>query len=143
MLVLFAIIVASLTCMPQSRWRETIEQVVAAATYTENWLLTANSVDYLARHRGTSPLQHFWALSVQGQLYLIWPFLFAAALKAAGYWRISHRAVLRTMFLGIFGLSLLFSIYLTARNQPLAYLNTFARAWEFSMGALLAIVGGS
>ena len=39
----------------------------------------------------------------------------------------------------IFALSLAFSVYLTAKNQPFAYFNTFARAWEFSIGALLAI----
>jgi peptidoglycan/LPS O-acetylase OafA/YrhL len=139
MLVLFSVVVAALFWLPQSRWRATIEQVAAAATYTENWLLSANAVDYLARHQGTSPLQHFWALSVQGQFYLAWPVVFAAALKAAARWRVPYRTPLRVLLFGMFCASFAFSVYLTAHNQPLAYLHTLTRVWEFCMGSMLAM----
>jgi len=138
-LVLIAVIVLAIALMPKSRWKDTIEQVAASAVYLENWALAIRAVDYLAQHEAVSPVQHFWALSVQGQFYVIWPMLVAAAALVARRAGIAFRTVLSGSLGVIFALSLAFSVYLTAKNQPFAYFNTFARAWEFSMGALLAI----
>jgi peptidoglycan/LPS O-acetylase OafA/YrhL len=138
-LVTLAIVIAGVLLAPQSRWKGMIEQAAAAATYTENWLLAANSVDYLRQHEATSPFQHFWALAVQGQFYLMWPIIFIAALKMARSLQREYRSTLSRLFLAIFAASLAFSVLLTARNQPHAYFNTFARVWEFCMGGLLAI----
>jgi len=138
-LVLCAVIVAAIVMMPKSRWKDTIEQVAASAVYLENWALAFRAVDYLAQHEAVSPVQHFWALSVQGQFYVVWPMLVAAAAFVARRAGVTFRKVLSTALAVIFALSLAFSVYLTAKNQPFAYFNTFARAWEFSSGALLAI----
>jgi peptidoglycan/LPS O-acetylase OafA/YrhL len=138
-LVLCAVIVAAIVLMPKSRWKDTIEQVAAAAVYLENWALAYRAVDYLAQHEGVSPVQHFWALSVQGQFYVVWPMLVAGAAFIARRAGVAFRTVLSGALALIFAVSLAFSVYLTAKNQPFAYFNTFARAWEFSIGALLAI----
>ena len=138
-LVLCAVIVAAIVMMPKSRWKDTIEQVATSAVYLENWALAFRAVDYLAQHEAVSPVQHFWALSVQGQFYVVWPMLVAAAACVARRAGVTFRKVLSTALAVIFALSLAFSVYLTAKNQPFAYFNTFARAWEFSSGALLAI----
>lgn len=139
LLVLCAVIITSLVLMPKSRWKDTIEQVGAAAIYLENWLLAYRSVDYLARHEAVSPVQHFWALSVQGQFYVLWPLLFAFGATIARRWEVARRAVLTALLVVLFAASLAFSIHLTAVNQPFAYFHTLARAWEFSIGALLAL----
>jgi peptidoglycan/LPS O-acetylase OafA/YrhL len=138
-IVLCAVILAAIFMMPKSRWRDTIEQVAAATVYVENWALAYRSVDYLARHDAVSPVQHFWALSVQGQLYIAWPVLIATVALTARRVKIAFRYLLSSVLVVVFTASLAFSIYLTAKNQPFAYFNTFARAWEFSLGALLAI----
>ncbi|PKC50272.1 hypothetical protein RhiirA1_486876 [Rhizophagus irregularis] len=52
--------------MPQVQWSQIISEVIASAFYYENWQLAFNSVDYLAQDNEASPLQHFWALSIQG-----------------------------------------------------------------------------
>ncbi len=140
LLVLGAVILASLLLMPKSRWKETIEEVAAAAAYMENWLLAYKSVDYLAQHEAVSPLQHFWALSAQGQIYFAWPLLFAAVAFVARRSQFAFRqAMLGTLAL-LFTASLAYSIVLTSDNQPFAYFNTFARIWEFCIGAVLALV---
>jgi len=138
-LVLCAVIIAAIFLMPKSRWKDTIEQVAASAVYLENWALAFRSVDYLARHEAVSPVQHFWALSVQGQFYILWPALVAGAAWFARRAGVTFRTVLSSVLVLIFACSLAFSVYLTAKNQPFAYFNTLARAWEFSIGALLAI----
>ena len=73
--VLLVIIVAAIAWMPATRWRSLTTEVAASAFYLENWQLMRSAVDYLARDSAPSPLQHFWALAVQGQFYLVWPFL--------------------------------------------------------------------
>src|SRR5882757_2351370 len=137
--VLCAVVLASMFLMPKSHWKDTIEQVAAAALYLENWTLAYRSVDYLARHSAVSPVQHFWALSVQGQFYIVWPMLIAAVALAARRGKVAFRSLLSGVLVAIFAASLAFSVYVTAKNQPFAYFNTLARVWEFSLGALLAI----
>ena len=135
--VLVAISAATLLWMPITRLAATFDEVVASALYYENWLLAAKAVDYLARDDGTSPLQHFWALSIQGQFYLVWLALFGLAVLLADRARIrrSIGAALALVFVG----SLFVSVALTDRNQPLAYFHTGARMWEFAAGGLLAL----
>ena len=42
--------------------------------------LALAQVDYYAADDSTaSPFQHFWSLSVQGQVFLLWPLVFGAA----------------------------------------------------------------
>jgi peptidoglycan/LPS O-acetylase OafA/YrhL len=138
--VLCAVIIAAMFMMPKSRWKDTIEQIAAAAVYAENWMLAYRSVDYLAQHEAVSPVQHFWALAVQGQFYVVWPMLVAGVALAARRTGVAVRSLLVGALVVIFAASLAFSIYLTAKNQPFAYFNTLARAWEFTLGALLAVV---
>jgi len=140
MLVLLTVILASLFLMPKSHWKDTIAQTGAAMLYLENWLLAFQSVDYLAQHSAVSPLQHYWALSVQGQMYVLWPLLFAGAGLLAKRGKLPLRLVVYGLLAVVFTASLAYSIYLTRHNQPFAYFNTFTRMWEFSIGTLLALV---
>jgi peptidoglycan/LPS O-acetylase OafA/YrhL len=137
--VLLAIVMASWLWLPKARWGDTIREVAASALYVENWQLAFSAVDYLDRENAVSPLQHFWALSVQGQFYLLWPLLVAAAIVLAARMGRPLRGTLFSLLAVAFVGSLAYSIYATAANQPFAYFNTFARIWEFSAGGLLAI----
>ena len=139
--VLCVVAVASLLWLPRVEWDDTIKEIVASAFYVENWQLAFNAIDYLAQDRSdVSLLQHYWALSIQGQFYLTWPFVVALAALIAAAARKSFRAVAATVFVTIFAISMTHSILITRDNQPFAYFDTFARAWEFCIGALLALV---
>ena len=83
--VLVATVVAGMLLLPEGRWQQTLGEVVAAAVFLENWQLAADAVDYAARSNMSSPVQHFWSLSIQGQFFFVWPLLVAlVALAAAG-----------------------------------------------------------
>ncbi|MFO1378455.1 MAG: acyltransferase family protein [Steroidobacteraceae bacterium] len=138
-LVLLAVIAGSLLLMPKSHWRDTILDVAASATYLNNWLLTLRSVDYLASFDMPSPTQHYWALSAQAQFYFLWPFLIALCAVVARRSGIKFRRVAAVAVGAILTVSLAYSVYLTHVNQPFAYFHTFARVWEFAIGALLAL----
>ena len=139
MVVLLAVIAASWIWLPQVRWSETVGEVVASALYYENWQLALTSTDYLAEGAARSPVQHYWALSIQGQFYLIWPAVFAAVAFVSTRLGASIRQGLAVAFASIFSASLVYSIFVTVSNQAFNYFNTGARIWEFALGGLLAL----
>lgn len=138
--VLAAVILLTLLTLPYAMWRDIFTQTVASSTYWENWYLAFNAVDYLAVDTTRSPLQHFWAMSIQGQFYIIWFVVFATV--AWGAQRVG-RNVKSAVFIAVSCLVLVsfaWSVYQTATNQQFAYFSTFTRVWEFGVGSLAAML---
>ncbi|TLW94646.1 acyltransferase [Saccharomonospora piscinae] len=137
--VLLATMAAAVVLLPENRWAQTIKEVVASALFVENWRLAADSADYFAQHSTASVVQHFWSLSIQVQFYLVWPVvvaLIALAARRAGW---GLRPALLASLGVVFALSLTYSVWLTAADQPLAYFHSATRVWEFALGGLLAL----
>ena len=138
--VLLGILAATALFVPRSRWPEILSQVWSSLFYFQNWALAANSVDYYATDQSiASPLQHFWSLSVQGQVFILWPLLFALAAVIAKAAKVRVRRAVLLVFGTVFALSLTFSIYETYTNQVHAYFDTRTRLWEFAFGTLLVL----
>ncbi|MFC4556043.1 acyltransferase family protein [Georgenia faecalis] len=126
--------------LPASRWTEIIDQAWASLLYVQNWLLASRSVDYYAaEHATSSPLQHFWSLSIQGQVFLLWPLVLAGGAWLASRSGLRYRSVLWVAFGAVFAGSLAFSVHSTATHQAFAYFDSRARLWEFAVGSLLAL----
>lgn len=128
--------------IPAERWLTILDEARAVALYRQNWWSIEQTVDYYAADTSSaSPLRHFWSLSVQGQMYLLWPIIFllvgwvVSALKGRGV-----RPALITVFALIFASSLAYSVQATAADQTTAYFDTRARLWEFALGSLLALL---
>lgn len=130
---------ACVIILPEARWAQSIREVVAAAFFVENWQLAADSVDYAARSNMTSVVQHFWSLSIQGQVFLVWPLLFALIGFAARRRGAPVRSCAASVLVALFVMSLTYSVALTAENQALAYFHSLTRVWEFALGGLLAL----
>ncbi|MEX5302113.1 acyltransferase family protein [Kocuria sabuli] len=125
---------------PEARIDRVRTEALASVFYVENWALALAEVDYYAADSSTaSPFQHFWSLSVQGQVFLLWPLVFGAAwwLHRKAGWR--PVPVLTALFGGILLASLAWSVHSTATNQAFAYFDTRTRLWEFALGSLLAL----
>ena len=146
--VLLAVLTATWMFVPQSRWPDVLAEAWASLLYRQNWQLAESAVDYYAQdHSGASPLQHFWSLSVQGQVFILWPLIFAAvallqpqlARLFPGRKAMAHRPLMFMAFGLVFVASLIFSIDQTANSQELAYFDTRTRLWEFALGSLLAL----
>ncbi|KAB1647032.1 acyltransferase [Pseudoclavibacter sp. CFCC 14310] len=137
--VLVFTLVAAWAITPMTWWRQLIDEFIGAATFTVNWVLAANGNDYLHAGDIVSPVQHYWAMAVQLQVYLVWPLLIWAFVWLAR--KLKRNATAMTAVgLAVVGVSsLAYSIYLTGQNQPVAYYDTFTRVWEFAAGALFAI----
>ena len=138
--VIAATVIAATIIMPASGHPDLWRHAWASLFYYENWALAAESVDYYADNSLASPLQHFWSLSVQGQVFFLWPLLFAViAFLRWALGRRSVRAVALVCFAVVFAASLAYSIITTQEHQESAYFNTGARIWEFAAGSILAI----
>lgn len=146
--VILAVLAGTWALIPQSRWPDVLTEAWASLTYRQNWQLAAFAVDYYAQqHEDASPLQHFWSLSVQGQVFILWPLIFAGAAllqPQLAKWfperrALGHRQLLFVAFGAVFVASLVFSIEQTYSNQAYAYFDTRARLWEFALGSLLAL----
>lgn len=136
--VILVVLLGSMLLLPQGNWVFLIKNVAASAVYMENWLLAMSAVDYLARDEIPSPLQHYWAMAVQVQCLVLWAMLLWAAARLGGKRAWSRGAVIALIALPS-AFSMAYAIHVTAQNQTAAYYNSFARLWEFGLGALAAL----
>ena len=138
--ILGVVLVLSTFLLPASILGKTIREVVASMFFYQNWQLAVSSTDYLDATQMKSPVEHFWALSIQWQFYMIWFVLFSFILWLMNKYQIrSIKAVLNGLLGFLFVTSLAYSIYLTEVNQPWAYFITPTRVWEFALGSLLCV----
>ena len=138
--VVVATLAATILFLPRTRWLDIVGQAWASLVYSENWLLQAQATDYYASdHSTASPFQHFWSLSIQGQVFILWPLIFVGAGFLAKRFRLKFRALLAYVFGLVFAVSLVYSIVFTAASQTEAYFDTGARLWEFALGSLVAL----
>ncbi len=135
--VLLVVALGTLVLAPAWYRPPWLRQVGWSALYAENWSLAGESTVYLAQGLLPSPVQHFWAMSMQGQFYALWFALFAAALVIAR--RTGHSVRLTSTV--VIGATVVasFALAVNVVGAPGAYFNTAARAWEFGAGALVAL----
>lgn len=126
--------------LPPERWMTALTDAIGSLLHVENWVLVARGVDYYAAEEaGPSAFQHFWSLSIQGQVFLAWPLLIAAAVLLARLLRIRARTVLAILFTAVLVASFAWSVVSTSSQQEIAYFDTFTRLWEFAAGSLLGL----
>lgn len=142
-LVLVVTAIATMIWIPAIDRRDVGTDIGWSALFGANWRFALQETDYLAQDRSPSPVLHYWSLGVEEQFYFIWPLLVAglAFLVARGLLR---RQRLTAAYVVIFSVisvvSLLWCIYETNQSQPFAFFGTPARAWQLSLGALLAVI---
>jgi peptidoglycan/LPS O-acetylase OafA/YrhL len=117
-------------------WRH----VLASAFSGENILLALDQSDYFLSAEAPSPLRHLWSLAVEEQFYIVWPLLVGILVAVVGKFSQTVRA-LTFLIVFIVAASATYAVVLTVVNDPGAYFNSLARAWEIGLGAFVAMVG--
>jgi len=105
-----------------------------AALFASNFNFAAQGVDFLESQAAPSPLQHFWALAVEEQFYIVWP-----ALLALLIWLGLRHATPIVLALAV-AASLACSVW--QEGATWSYFSPATRAWEVGAGCLLALVAG-
>ena len=143
LVVLLSTAVAVFVWVPQTYWQPFLREIGASALYVENWVLSGDAVDYLAHTNAASPAQHYWSLSTEEQFYVLWPLLIVGSVWLAARIGLHRRtvvlALLGTLTVASFG----YSLWTTRTSPPEAYFTTPARAWEFGLGGLLALLAAT
>ena len=136
--VLAAAAVLTVAIQPETRWETFADQSLASLGYYQNWELADTASNYLRAGEAVSPLQHIWSMSVQGQFYVAFLALifgFAALLRRRlgdhlRFWFIVLLSALTVA-------SFVYAIFAQRADQSVAYYDSFARAWELLLGALV------
>jgi peptidoglycan/LPS O-acetylase OafA/YrhL len=148
-----SLLVLGLTCLAislsrPSYWQVTnLKDAAAAAVYGVNWWFAANAVNYFGDSTASSPINHYWSLSVEEQFYVVWPALMYFCLRIA-IARTRRTAeslipvVIGVLMGSILALSLILAILVVHRSPQAAYFVTYARAWEFAAGGLAGLMLG-
>ncbi|MDN3310446.1 acyltransferase family protein [Microbacterium oryzae] len=144
-LAIVVTVIASHLLLPAIRARSVQWDGLWSFIFVQNWNLAASSTNYFDENSGTSPLQHFWSLSVEEQFYLVWPWLLLLLLhllargNGDGNRARSARRVAGTAIGAIILLSFSWALVQSVVAPSPAYFSTLTRAWELGLGAAIAV----
>jgi peptidoglycan/LPS O-acetylase OafA/YrhL len=136
--VIAATVVGAWLLFASGRFISTLWDAAASLVFVANWRYAAQATDYFAQGAQTSPLQHYWSLSLEEQYYLVWPLaILVIALIAARTKAPRVAAALTTLAITV--ALFLLAVVLTNADTSTAYFITPARLWELSVGATVAL----
>lgn len=115
--------------------------VLAAATFTENWRLADSATAYVDAGHDKSAFQHFWAMGAQGQ-YTALTIVAVAGLGLLLRRRAPTRArvALGILFGAVTIASFAYALVQLSVDPVPVYYDTLARAWELALGGFAALV---
>ncbi len=111
-------------------YKQLAKEIITAISFTSNLLFFKQS-GYFDASAEELYLLHTWSLSVEWQFYIIYPILIVLFL------RFFHVKFLRYVLLCLFVISLLISVFLTAKYPTASFYLIPTRAWELLAGAMI------
>lgn len=140
--VLAFTVVMGFALFTSSRARVIGVDAVWSLLFVSNWHFAAAGTDYFLQGAATSPLQHFWTLSVEEQFYFVWPWLLlgvclVVSSRALGR-RLTNRQIAAALIVVLGIASLAWGLAASAESPTSAYFSTVTRVWELGVGALVA-----
>lgn len=119
---------------------------IASLAWLANIVLATLTLGYFADSAVQNPLLHMWSLAVEEQFYIAFPLIVVCVLWWARRRGGNRTRPLATVVAILTAFSLAVSIYLTYAKLPigvgptLAFYSPVTRAWEFGIGALVAMI---
>lgn len=122
---------------------------ITSALYVSNYWFIASGLNYFGKDElvSPSPFKHYWSLGVEEQFYLVWPVLIIVVAwlirrvrRGGGERRSTPSARPYIAVLAIVAVvSFAMCLVLTYVMPPAAYLSLPTRAWQLSIGGLVAL----
>jgi len=143
-LVLVLTYFASVLAFTAARAHQIGIDALFAAVFAVNWRFAAlGAAPSVAAGHTTTPLLHYWAVSVAEQFYLVWPAVIVllgglAVRRSSTHGRRVIGAIVGAVVVGSFA----WAAVKTGTHGHWTYFDTVARLWEFGVGALLAVGAG-
>lgn len=111
--------------------------IITNVLYVYNWFEISHGQSYFDRFNGESPFTHLWTLSIEGQFYLIWPFVIWGLVK----W-LKQRARIASTLAGLAVLSMILMAVLYHGDASVnrVYYGSDTRAFSLFLGAALATI---
>ena len=131
--VLVATLVAALAIFSPLDMARIAQDGLAAGLSVANMRFAIEATDYFAA-TDTSPMLHYWSLSVEEQFYLLWPALLIGAMRG-GRPRTTLAFTAGAVLIG----SLILCVVVTAVDGSWAYFSLPTRAWQLAAGGILAL----
>jgi peptidoglycan/LPS O-acetylase OafA/YrhL len=134
--LVLAVVVALQTAMRVGAGPGFRGDVVAAAGQVLNWRFAFSGDGFASVLTDPSPVQHLWAVSLQAQVFLLFPLVFVVLMRLA---KQRWRAAGALFALGAVGSFVLASMAADqSGNDGVAYYATYTRAGEVLVGVTLA-----
>jgi len=138
--VLVAVIVLSALLLTPAENGNVASTVTSAALYVVNWHFVSESLNYFAVGYETSPVQHYWTLSIEEQFYIVWPLALLGLMWVFRKRGHSVRSGALATAIIVAAASLAYSFYFSFESPAQAYFSTFTRCWAMAAGAIVALV---
>ena len=111
--------------------------IMAALAQLANWRFVFNDSSYVDLFAAPSPVQHFWSLAIEEQLYIVLPLVVFVLVRRT----VSLRVIGAVLALGAIGSTLLtVALFENGASLDRLYYGTDTRAGELLVGAVLAVV---
>ncbi len=117
---------------------------IGAMFLSANFVITGTTGDYFDLPAATNPLLNTWSLSVEEQFYLVFPAILAIVWylrRRTRRLRAAPLLIVGFVALASFGAALMNSVGLVGPKTYflIGFYGPLSRAWEFAVGALLAL----
>lgn len=145
LMVAVVMVLSAMLLSPFGRQQIAAKTAVGAMLLCANVVIAATTGDYFDAPAESNPLLNTWSLSVEEQFYLAFPAViaFGWAVAAKGRrWRLAPVAIVGLAAALSFGLAMVGSaqsLTFPGSDLLLGFYSPVTRAWEFAVGALLAL----
>lgn len=144
LMVAVTMLISVLVLSPLGPQQTAAKTAVGAILFSANFVIAGTTGGYFDAPAETNPLLNAWSLSVEEQFYLVFPALIALGwilARRRGLLRFSPIVIVAGVAAVSFALTLTGSAGLTfsGTDAALGFYSPFTRAWEFAVGALLAL----
>lgn len=141
LLMVVAVLAAGMLLLPASGAQQQLAQSAGAAFFfVSNLFFAREPLGYFAVGAEHYPLLHTWTLAVEEQFYIVWPLLVPLAAWVAPRVGWSRKGTALATYVAIALLSFALCQWVLDWRPGWGFYLTPFRAWEFAIGAVLALV---